>query len=89
MPKNNTLFDDDDETTEWRKEWKGMPEFIQEEKGKPYHQLTIRFASKADLEKFAKLIKQKITNKTKAIWYPEIERGLTANKLYVDESEKS
>lgn len=71
---------------EWQKEWKDMPEFIQFNKDKPYTQITIRFATKEDLDEFAKIIGQKLTNKTKAIWHPAIERGLTAHKIYVDES---
>jgi hypothetical protein len=71
---------------DWIKEWQDMPEFIQSKTEKEYHKVTIRFANKEDLESFAKLIDQTITNKTKAIWYPKIERGLNANKLYINES---
>lgn len=74
------------EDQEWKKEWQDMPEFIQEKVNKEYHKLTIRFANKEDMINFAKLVNQTITNKTKAIWYPQIERGINANKLYVNES---
>lgn len=71
----------------WKEEWKWMPEYIQTKKSDCYCKLTIRFNSEEDLQKFAELIGQKITNKTKSIRFPEIERGLDANKIYVDKDE--
>jgi hypothetical protein len=71
---------------EWKKEWEGMPEFIQEKTDKPYAQITFRFANEEDLKDFAKIIGQKLTNKTKSAWHPQIERGINANKIYVYES---
>lgn len=84
MSKKIELFDDLE--NEWQKEWVDMPEFIQHKTEKPYTQITIRFSCEEDLKKFSKLINQKLTKKTKATWFPEIERGLNANKLYVNES---
>lgn len=63
-----------------------MPEFVQNKTEKEYHKITIRFACINDLQEFSKLINQTITNKTKAIWYPKIIRGINANKIYIDES---
>jgi hypothetical protein len=80
---NTQLFN---EEADWQKEWQDMPEFIQQKADKEYHKLTIRFATKEDMINFAKLVNQTVTNKTKAIWYPQIERGINANKIYVDES---
>lgn len=71
---------------DWVKEWQDMPEFVQEKAEKEYAKITIRFKSKDDLIKFSNLINQKVTNKTKSIWFPEIERGKNSNKLYVCES---
>jgi hypothetical protein len=71
---------------EWKKEWEGMPEFIQEKTDKPYAQIIFRFANEEDLKDFAKIIGQKLTNKTKSAWHPQIERGINANKIYVYES---
>jgi hypothetical protein len=73
-------------TEEWKNEWISMPEFIQEKTNKPFTQITIRFKNEQDLKDFSKLINQNLTKKTKSIWFPEIERGLNANKLYVGES---
>ena len=81
-----TLFDDFENSEEWKKEWVGMPEFIQNKIDEPFTQITIRFKNLEDLKKFSNLINQNLTKKTKSIWLPQIERGLSANKLYVNES---
>lgn len=46
-----------------------MPEFVQEKK-EPYALINIRFDTKEDLEEFSELIQQRLTAKTKSIWYP-------------------
>lgn len=53
----------------WESEWKDMPEFIQT-KQQEYAKIIVRFNSEQDLVEFSKLINQKITRKTKSIWYP-------------------
>jgi hypothetical protein len=85
--KQTKLFETQE--PEWIKEWQDMPEFIQKESKKPYAQITFRFANEKDLNDFAKLIGQKLTNKTKSAWHPAIERGINSNKLYVYEPEVS
>ena len=74
-----------DTSFNWQDEWKDMPEFIQEKK-EPYSKIIFRFNSEEDLQEFAKLIGQKLTNKTKSAWYPELQRGLNSSKRYSDES---
>lgn len=66
-------------------EWKGMPEFVQD-KQEPYAKIIIRFRNQEDLDEFANLVGQKLTAKTKSMWHPVLERGINANKRYVDES---
>ena len=73
-------------TFDWRMEWKGMPEFVQE-KQKPFATITVRFETQADLEEFAKLIGQPLTPKTKSIWHPQLVRGLFTGQRYVDGDE--
>ncbi len=63
-------------------EWIGMPEFIQEDQ-KAYKKLVVRFDSPEDLEEFAKLIGQNITEKTKSIWIPELVRGTNSGRRYI------
>jgi hypothetical protein len=70
---------------EWKDEWKGMPEFVQE-KQRPYAQIIFRFNSEEDLQDFSKLINQKLTNKTKSAWHPKLERGINSGLRWVDES---
>jgi len=69
-------------------EWKDMPEFVQE-KQKPYAKIIFRFNNEEDLQEFAKLINQKLTNKTKSAWYPPILRGINSRKRYIDEPKVS
>ena len=66
---NQGLFGDLNDFTLWAKEWKDMPEFIQE-KQKPYSVIIVRCATKEDLAEFSKLMKQKLNKETKSIWYP-------------------
>lgn len=79
------LFDNENIDPEWKKEWQGMPEFVQAESQKPYAQIIFRFANESDLQEFANLIGQKLTKKTKSAWHPQIQRGLNANKIYIYE----
>lgn len=78
------MFDID---SKWQEEWKDMPEFVQE-KQRPFQQIIIRFASEEDLQEFAKLINQKLTKKTKSIWFPFKSHwgGEGSNKRYINES---
>ena len=66
-------------------EWDGMPEFIQK-KQTPYSKIIVRFENEKDLQEFAKLIGQKLTNKTKSIWHPQLVRGKNSKKRYKNES---
>ncbi len=78
-----TLFDKDE--NDWNKEWKDMPEFIQEKK-EPYSKIIIRFDSEEDLQDFARIINQKLTNKTKSIWHPFKSHWGGIKKEWKDES---
>ena len=66
----------------WEKEWQDMPEFIQEDLTQ-YKSLVINFKRKEDVKSFIKLTNQKITNKTRSIWYPEYKKHKNANKRYI------
>lgn len=58
---------------EWKKYWKGMPEFVQYDES-PYKSIIVHFNDEGDVENFSKLTGQKITSKTKFINFPKIER---------------
>ena len=45
---------------EWKEEWQGMPEFEMEDLTS-FRKIVVHFRSQKDIDKFAKLIKQKIT----------------------------
>lgn len=69
-------------------EWTGMPAF-ESENLDPAYSLKVNFASLEDLMEFAKLVDQKITEKTPSIWYPA--QGSREGKkfgIYEDESEE-
>lgn len=53
-------------------EWNGMPEFQQDDQ-RAFRSIIVHFKDQAALDLFAKTTKQKISDKTKSFWYPEIE----------------
>lgn len=66
------------EDKEWKKHWVGMPEYTQEN-NPTYKTIYVHFRNKEDYEEFAKLIGQPLTDKTKSIWHPRLDR--TENAL--------
>lgn len=79
------LFADNDEDDDQTGEWEGMPEFDQQDK-KAFRSLALHFPDQAAVDKFAELIGQKITEKTRFVWYPEIEIERYADKRYAGET---
>ena len=77
-----TLFESE---TEWQKEWKGMPEFVQG-KQREYAKIIVRFRNEGDLQEFAKLIGQKLNQQSKSIWHPALLRNKNTVTKYVSES---
>jgi len=69
---------------EWKKEWQDMPEFVQKDLTS-FRKIVVHFRNQADIDKFSKLIKQKIT-KAPSLWYPKWKKRRYADKEYVDES---
>jgi hypothetical protein len=72
-------------THDWKKEWKDMPEFVQEKK-EAHAKIIFRFENENDLQEFAKLIDQKLTSKTKSAWYPFKSHWGGVKKEWRDES---
>lgn len=62
-------------------EWEGMPEFVQEDK-EAWKQVIVSFASPEDRQAFAKLVGQNLTDKTRSIWYPQVEIDRHADLAY-------
>jgi hypothetical protein len=55
-------------------EWENMPEFNQENQ-LAKRTLLVHFYNDADVQEFAELIEQPITDKTKYVYYPRIEKN--------------
>lgn len=62
--------------------WQGMPTFDTVDKT-AFRSLTLHFKDQAAVDAFAKKIDQKITDKTRFVWFPEIEIETYADKRYV------
>ncbi len=73
-----------DDDHDWEEHWVGMPEYDQEN-NPPYKKIIMSFRSKEDYEEFAKLIDQKLTNKTKSIWYPKLDKDENTLKRWIEE----
>jgi len=61
----------------WRKYWKEMPDFIQEN-NPSYRSIKINFITSDDYDQFVSLMDQGMGPKTKSIWYP----GIKAEKIF-------
>ena len=70
----------------WKKHWQDMPEFIQE-KNPPYKRIIISFRNENDYKEFAKLLEddQTLTDKTKSIWYPKLDRSANHLLRWIEE----
>lgn len=67
-------------------EWEGMPEYTHKDLN-AWKQLIVSFANEQDYLRFAKLVGQKLTDKTRSIWYPKAEVVSELDKRYADEEE--
>lgn len=64
-------------------EWAGMPEFKSEDKT-AFRSLQVHFHDQDGVDKFAELMGQPITKKTRYLWFPEIKIDRYADKAYKD-----
>jgi hypothetical protein len=69
----------------WKEEWVGMPEFIQEDL-RPYRVINVRFRNEEDVKAFEKLMEQVISPKQKTLWFPKAEHRKASHLRYEDES---
>lgn len=53
--------------------WRGMPEFEQPHAAQ-FRDIIVHFKTQADVDAFAKLLDQNITDDTKYVWFPKEER---------------
>jgi len=71
-------------TTDPKAEWKEMPEFDQKDVS-AVKKLIVNFESLDDVESFASVVGQNITDKTKYIWWPEKIKNVLVDQAYVSE----
>lgn len=67
-------------------EWTGMPEF-ENETINAYHSIKVHFNNAEDLQAFAELVQQTVTDKTTYIYYPKQQKeDLKQYTVFADES---
>jgi hypothetical protein len=66
-------------------EWVGMPEFKQEDKTS-WKSIIVHFETYDDLKKFAVLVGQVLTPRTRSIWYPKAKISRMDEEYRIDES---
>jgi hypothetical protein len=71
-------------TEEWKEHWQGMPEFVQED-NKPFKTVIVHFRTNEDYLEFQKLIDQKLTDKTKSIWHPGLDKDANSLLRWIEE----
>lgn len=68
-------------TEDFDEEWKGMPEFTRDDT-RSYRHIAVHFNDEASVQKFAEIIGQQLTNKTRTIWYPHQAKRDLKSKIY-------
>lgn len=71
---------------EWKKHWTGMPEFEQED-NPPYRKINVSFRTKEAFEEFQEMIDQKMTDKTKSIWHPKLDKSTNSLFRWIEDEE--
>jgi ParB-like chromosome segregation protein Spo0J len=66
-------------------EWEGMPEFHQEDK-LGYRTVIVHLRDEQAVREFSQLMNQKLSGKTKYLWFPQAERNKTVNLRWQSES---
>ncbi|MGH2362106.1 MAG: hypothetical protein ACRDGM_16390 [bacterium] len=64
-------------------EWEGMPEFNQQDLS-PIKSIQVHFASWEDMEMFSDVVGQRLSRKTRSIWFPQAEIGRMVDKRFID-----
>ena len=86
--ENNLFMLSGDEEKKTPYDWDGMPEFDQP-KAEEFAKIIVRFRNWEDVREFAERIGQNnITNKTKSIWFPALDRGASSLLRWMDDEEE-
>ena len=75
-----------DPENDWKQEWLNMPEFENQDCS-PVKSIKVSFASEEDIQKFAELIGQTVTMKTRTVWYPKAKKLVDVREVYYDKPE--
>lgn len=78
----NVLLEKQDGVNDPAEHWNDMPEFDQPD-ARAFRSIIVHFASQDAVDAFAKLTERTFTEKTKFMWYPQIEIETYADKRYV------
>jgi hypothetical protein len=69
----------------WENEWQDMPEYVQKDL-EPVKSISVHFETLEDMYAFSVLIGQKLTPKTRCVWYPPGEKETDSKTMeYADE----
>ena len=88
MPKKGqtSIFDEGHLPANWQEEWQGMPEFSSGNLN-PIRTIYVHFVTVEDIQAFAELLGQTISERTKYLYYPkQTEKRCTVEFVYVDEN---
>jgi dTDP-4-amino-4,6-dideoxygalactose transaminase len=66
---------------DWKKEWKDMPEYYNEDLS-PHRSLIVHFTDEKAVQDFMKATGLKLTEKSKFAWYPKLNEIKCADKYY-------
>jgi hypothetical protein len=73
------------EPVDFAAEWKGMPEFEQEDQT-PAYTIPVHFANLQDMEEFGRLLGQTVTEMTRFLWYPPAPQQDDHRDRYIDKA---
>ena len=73
----------DAEDIDYDKEWEGMPEFEREQLA--HRIIYVHFNNEENVQDFAELIEQNLTEKTRSIWYPKKKRDTKKDTGYISD----
>lgn len=76
-----SLLQSDEEKFDPKNYWEDMPEFDQQDV-QAYKRIVVHFPNQEQVDAFSQAVGQSITEKTKYIWYPEIEIEKASDKKY-------
>ena len=79
-----SLFGEKFNEEPWKREWVGMPEFVQEDL-MAWRTIYVHFEDQDDLDAFSELVGQNITDLTKFLWFPKVESIKSSKYRYKNE----